>query len=298
MLRLTVGKSGKEDYYYLQEAIEAIPYNTDAEIIVKDGIYREKLFSDKRNLRIIGEGSVLITFSDSGRELMADGMKRGTFRSYTAFFSGERLYLENITIENSAGEGCRVGQAVALYLDCDFAELDNVSLLAHQDTLFLAPLPEEEREKRGFYGPRSFLPRKKNKSIFRNCYIEGTIDFIFGSGDALFEECRIVSIGDGYVTAPSTAEDGIGFVFNRSSFGMRAKGDDVYIMRPWRPYGKITLICCTIDDGFAPSLWCAWPGHEDEKEKAKCYVYGMHVSGDALSEISRSDMERVLSYFA
>ncbi len=298
MLRLTVGKSGREDYYYLQEAIEAIPYNTEAEIIIKEGIYREKIFSDKRNLRIIGEGDVLITYSDSGRELMADGIKRGTFRSYTAFFSGERLYLENVTIENSAGEGRRVGQAVALYLDCDYAELDKVALLAHQDTLFLAPLPAEEREKRGFYGPRSFLPRKRNKSVFRNCYIEGTIDFIFGSGDALFESCRIVSIGSGYVTAPSTDEDGIGFVFNKSAFIIKDKRDEVYIMRPWRPYGKVSLISCIADDGFVPSLWCAWPGHEDEKNKAKCYVYDSDVKGESLSELSKSDADSAISYFA
>ena len=80
---------------------------------------------------------------------MADGKKRGTFRSFTAFFSGEKLRLENITIQNSAGNGKDVGQAIALYLDVDSAELLNVNLYGAQDTFFLAPLPENEREKNG-----------------------------------------------------------------------------------------------------------------------------------------------------
>lgn len=298
MFRLTVGKSGKEDYYYINEAIEAIPYNTEAEIIVKEGIYREKIFSDKHNIRIIGEGNVLITYNDSGKELMADGLKRGTFRSYTAFFSGERLYLKNLTIENSAGEGFRVGQALALYLDADYAELEDVVILGHQDTLFLAPLPDEEREDRGFYGPRSFLPRKSNKSIFRHCTVEGTVDFIFGAGDALFENCIIKSIGRGFVTAPSTPKGGIGFVFSKCSFSIENKKDgEVYMMRPWRRYGRVSIIDSEIGPGFNSSLWCAWPGHEREQGDAACTICGTDTSGDMLTAISRDEAEHLISLF-
>ena len=102
MYRLIVSKDGYGDYYTLQEAINAVPYNTKAEIVIKEGIYREKIFSDKKDLTIKGEGNVLVTYSDGARELRLDGKKRGTFRSYTAFFSGEKLRLENITIQNSA----------------------------------------------------------------------------------------------------------------------------------------------------------------------------------------------------
>ncbi len=301
MLNLTVGKSGKEDYYYLQEAIDAVPYNTAAVIDVREGIYREKIFSDKKDLTIRGEGNVLITYNDSGKELMADGLKRGTFRSYTAFFSGERLRLENMTIENSAGDGKRVGQAIALYLDADFAELDGVDIIGRQDTLFLAPLPDEaEREKRGFYGPRSFLPRKRNMSIFRHCMVEGTVDFIFGSGDALFSECRIISTGRGYVTAPSTPSGGIGLVFDKCSFSVMCEKDygEVFIMRPWRRHGRISLFSCDLGEGFSPSLWCAWPGHEDEKADAACLIYCTEASGDMLTELSAEEAEDILSSFS
>ena len=54
MLTITVGRND-EDYTTIQEALNAIPYNTEAEIIISEGIYREKLFSDKKSLSIRGE---------------------------------------------------------------------------------------------------------------------------------------------------------------------------------------------------------------------------------------------------
>lgn len=42
------------------------------------------------------------------------------------------------------------------------------------------------------------------RNYFEECYIEGTVDFIFGWSTAFFNRCRIHSLGKGYVTAPST----------------------------------------------------------------------------------------------
>jgi len=297
MLKLTVGKSGEEDYYYLGEAINAVPYNMDAEITIKEGIYREKLFSDKKNLRLIGEGNVLITYNDSGKEMAELNKKRGTFRSYTAFFSGENVYIENVTIENSAGSGDRVGQAVALYLDADCAYLKNVRLLGHQDTLFLAPLPGVEREVGGFYGPRSFLPRRMTKSIFDSCYIEGDVDFIFGGGAALFKNSVINIMGRGYVTAPSTDKGEVGFVFYNSTIKSTADRDDIYLMRPWRRYGRVTFIASKIEGSFNKALWRAWRDKEDEKADATCAFFDVERAGDDITYITKEDADKILAYF-
>lgn len=298
MLRLTVGKSGNEDYYYISEALNAVPYNEKADIYIKEGIYREKLFSDKKNLRLIGEGNVLITYSDFGREKVELGKKRGTFRSYTAFFSGEKLYMENITIENSAGDGSRVGQAIALYLDAADAYLKDVKLIGAQDTLFISPLPESEREIGGFYGPRAFNPRKLTRNIFENCYVEGNIDFIFGSGNALFKDSLIAIKGKGYITAPSTGKDDIGFVFYNSTLKSIDGGDETFIMRPWRQFGKITLISSRIEGVFNKALWTHWPGREAEKSDALCALYAVERSGDDITKLSEEEANRILSYFS
>ena len=264
MLSITVGRNG-EDYFHIQEAIDAVPYDTEAEILVSEGVYQEKLFSDKRSLTVRGSGNVYIVNSDSAREIAENGRKRGTFRSYTAFFSGCRLHLENLTIANGAGTGSDAGQAIALYLDAEDATVEDVRLLGHQDTLFLAPLPETEREKGGFYGPRHLLPRRRTRSVFRRCHIRGSVDFIFGGGDALFEECTIESNGEGFVAAPSGKRDWTGFVFSRSLFVSSSLPDgSVFLMRPWRPEGKCFIIDCAVGSHVDPRLRTGWGDEDDD----------------------------------
>lgn len=251
MLKLTVGKNGNENYSRLQEAIEAVPYGEKAEIIVSEGCYKEKLYSDKKDLTIRGIGKVEIDYADHAREILEDGKKRGTFRTYTAFFSGGRLLLENLTIINSSGRAETAGQALALYLDCEKSRLENVRLLGNQDTLFISPLPQKEREARGFYGPRCFCQRKMSEAVFHSCHIEGSVDFIFGSGNALFEYCTINSIEKGFVAAPSGEKDGIGFIFKDCVFtSSSCKEESVYLMRPWRKNGKACFLNC----GFGPHI--------------------------------------------
>ena len=262
---LTVSKDGNGSYMTIQEALDAVPYMVPATITVKEGIYREKLFSDKHDLVIRGEGKVLITFSDGARELLADGRKRGTFRSYTAFFSGEKLHLENLTIQNTAGRGCDAGQAVALYLDVSESHLVNVNLMGHQDTLFLAPLPDEEREERGFYGPRCFLPRKRTYTLFEGGSISGGVDFIFGGGDAIFRNAEIISVEKGFVTAPSGKKDWDGLTFEDCTFTSPLDVDgEIYLMRPWRDEGKARFVRCTFGRHISKDGFIAWPGRADK----------------------------------
>ena len=287
MLRVTAG-GGNEDYASIQEAIDSVPYNTKAEIIVSEGIYEERLFSDKSDLVLRGEGSVIVRSSQGGYDRLGS-RKRGTFRSATAFFSGERLRLENLAIVNDAGPVS--GQALALYLDVREAFLDRVTLNSFQDTLFLAPLPDEEREKGGFYGPRHLLPRRPCRTVVTNSLVSGTVDFIFGGGDALFEGCRIVSRGPGYIAAPSGRKDGTGLVFHRSVFTGTGPS---YLMRPWRPEGKASFIECSFGEHIAAGLIAPWPGLEDELGRASFALYGSGVPDN----ISAGEAASILSAFS
>lgn len=265
-LELTVGPGG---YATISEALEAIPYHTPATIVLAEGTYHERIFSDKEDLVIRGSGmekSIVIQHVGA-LEMAPDGFKKGTFRTSTAFFSGERLELRDLSIVNDAGEGAEVGQAIALYLDVRQAYLSHVSVQSHQDTLFLAPLPAKEREERGFYGPRSSTPRLKSKVLVEDSMIEGDVDFIFGGADALFQDCRIVSNGKGYVSAPSGKKDDIGFVFSSCVFVSHACAPhSVYLMRPWRPEGKGTFISCTYGSHINSRGACPWEGREKEKK--------------------------------
>ena len=268
MVTLTVDPSGKGHYCSIQEALDAVPYEQETTIIIEEGVYHEKLFSDKRSLHLIGRKEVIITHSDGAKQKIDAMPKRGTFRSYTAFFSGEFLKMEHIIIENRAGKGSEAGQGIALYLDVDCAHLSKVRLLGSQDTLFVAPLPVKEREPNGFYGPRCFAKRKQNALFFDHGFIQGGVDLIFGGGDALFRNSVINSCEAGFVTAPSTGEKNIGLVFDHCSFTANdgVEPCSVYVMRPWREHGKALFLSCTFGLHIHPSLRIDWPGHEGLSE--------------------------------
>ncbi len=299
MLKLTVGKND-EDYTTIQEALDAVPFSERAEIVISEGIYNEKLFSDKDDLTIKGKGNVVITHSDSANEILERGRKRGTFRSYTAFFSGRKLVIENVTIENIAGKGSNVGQAIALYLDVMDARLEHVKLLGHQDTLFLAPLPEKEREVGGFYGPRYLSERKRCTSIICNSLITGDVDFIFGSGDALFDSCEIRSLGEGYVAAPSGKKEWPGFIFRNCFFTSESLPlESVFLMRPWRSEGKACFITSHFADHIKKEGLSPWKGREDEVEQCTFVLSSCtgKVIADGKYEIAKKAAEEIVTSF-
>ena len=269
MLTITVAQDGSGDFASVSEAVLAVPYACAAEIRIGPGVYREKLVCEKQDITLIGAGmeSTRIVWGDGGKLPHPDGRPTHTFRSYTAFFRGIELRVRDLTIENDAGPGAKVGQAVAAYVDCSHTLFENVQLLSNQDTLFCAPLPEKEREKDGFLGPRGLAPRRASAQYYHDCEIAGDIDFIFGGGDALFENCVIRTVDNhiphSYVTAPSGRADGLGFVFWNCDFVSDCPAGSVYLGRPWRPEGKTAVLDCRLGAHIAPEGFIAWNDRTD-----------------------------------
>lgn len=216
-------------YPTISAALDAIPMdlNEPACIYLAPGIYHEKITINKPYLTILGTGKsnkdVVLTYDDYALAPMADIGKLGTFRSYSVFIDTHDVTLQNLTIENASGDSLTHGQAIALYADGDRLVIDSCRLIGHQDTLFTGPLPPKEIEPDGFIGPKQFAPRINGRQYYKNCYICGDIDFIFGSATAYFENCvieslcRTTNVNDiqGYITAASTPESQeYGYVFS------------------------------------------------------------------------------------
>lgn len=203
------------------------------------------------------------TFSGShfAHELHEDGQKRGTFRSYTVLVDGDNIVFKNCIFENTAGKGEDVGQAIALYLDGNNITLENCILKGHQDTLFLAPLPEKEIIPGGFLGPKQFTERKRRTFHFKNCTIEGGVDFIFGGATAFFDNCEFISVEEGYIFAPSTPQNvEIGFVARNCRFtaSENVKKASCFIARPWRDSGAVEIIDCYLGAHIHPNGFDDW----------------------------------------
>lgn len=199
--------------------------------------------------------------SHFAKEIHQDGNKHGTFRTYTVLADGDNITFKGCVFENTAGKGEDVGQALALYLDGDNITLENCILRGHQDTLFLAPLPEKEIIPGGFLGPKQFTERKNRTFFFKNCTIEGGVDFIFGGATAYFENCEFVSVEEGFVFAPSTPENvETGFVAKNCRFTATENVPEksCYIARPWRDFGAVELINCYLGKHIHPNGFDDW----------------------------------------
>ncbi len=191
----------------------------------------------------------------------ADGRPYHTFRTATVLVDGNDITFRRCTFENTAGRGADVGQAIALYLDGDDIVLEDCILRGHQDTLFLAPLPPKEVEKDGFLGPKQYTLRTPRTVTFRNCLIEGGVDFIFGGASAVFENCEFRSVEVGYVFAPCTPEEiKAGFIARNCRFTCTDEIPDAscYIARPWREYAKVRIEHCELGRHIHPDGWDDW----------------------------------------
>jgi len=278
MLTLKVGKTG--DYLTITEALEAVPYETKATLFIEAGVYNEKVFCDKKNITLIGAGTseTIIKWNDYANKMHPDKKKYGTFRSFTAFFSGRVTTVKDLTIHNDSPHNNIAGQAIAAYVDSKIAHFTNVNFVSFQDTLFCAPLPDAEREIGGFFGPRAFTLRESSFQFYHNCKIYGNVDFIFGGADALFHECVIVSTASGYICAPSGKAEGAGFIFTKCQFLCDdCEENSTYLARPWREEGKMTLLNCYLDRHINEAGFSAWR-ENDSFEVNACTTFIEHES--------------------
>jgi pectinesterase len=276
-----VARKGKADFRSLGEALEGLagmPENPGSTTLsIGAGTYREKLRVMVPRLRLVGEGAdcTLLSWDDHAARLLPSGDRMNTFNSYTLYVGAEGFFAEGLTIENSAGDGREKGQAIACYVDADGAVFSNCAIRAHQDTLFLGPLPDNPLPKGiNLIHPVRFAgregPRGPQRSLFKNCTISGDVDFIFGSGQALFEGCTLVSLDrgekvNGYIAAPSTLPgQKAGFVFIDCSLESEAQAGTVFLGRPWRRSAKAAFIRCRMQAHIVPQGWDNWRNPENE----------------------------------
>lgn len=271
----TVAQDGSGDFSTIQAAINAMPDNAsdELEIRIKQGVYYEKLHIEKPKIHLIGEGAAqtIITYDDYALKKFPDGEMYHTFHSYTAFIGEDDFTAEGLSFVNSAGPGKDVGQALAIYVDGDRAAFRNCRFIGHQDTIFTGPLPPQPIDRSFFGGPRDGAKRRKMRQYYEDCYIEGDVDFIFGSATAVFKGCEIFAKNrlsntaaaedevNGWITAASTPEDvPYGYVFIDCVLDSNAPPRSVYLGRPWRNHAKVCLLNCWIGAHVKEEGWHNW----------------------------------------
>ena len=269
---LVVARDGTGEFRTIDEAIEVCRAFMDYHkvIYVKNGTYKEKLIipSWLQNIEICGESAekTIITYDDHANIQIVLGTAEprtqpmGTFRTYTLKIEGNAITLKNITIENNSA---RLGQAVALHTEGDRLVFINCRFIGHQDTVYT-----------GVAGTRLF---------FKDCYICGTTDFIFGPSTAWFENCTIESLINSYVTAASTPKNQpYGYVFNNCRLIAQPEATKVYLGRPWRDYGYTLFMNCDLGKHIRPEGWHNWEKHREQT--ARYLEYNNHGDGAKTTE--------------
>lgn len=288
ILRLTVGGDG--EYKSVTEALRFAQTRPDvpAVIHIRPGTYHEKPEIWRGNVTLEGEdaATTVITCGDYANDTMPDGGKRGTFRSYTMLVAASNVRLRSLTVENSAGPREGSGQCIALYAEGDGIVVESCRLLSAQDTLFTGPLPESEIIRGGFTGPTESLPRVNGRQYYLDCYICGTVDFIFGSATAYFKGCTLESIlRPGYVTAASTPRgQKYGYVFEGCRFIGDLPENTVYLGRPWRDYAKTVILRSYLGGHIRREKWHDWD--KEQAHTGSFYAeyknYGPGASGESV----------------
>lgn len=292
---ITVGKGDGYQFNSIQSAINSIelePTETaPATIVIAEGVYEEAVTVNKPYVKLKNEKKenskgVVITY-DKACGHIDDPLKNvGTQKSAT--FTVEKQAVgfsaESITFQNSYNLGEENAnreqvQAVAFVSLADKVILDNCRFIGRQDTLYL---------KGSSKGKDVFGDCNNARVYLKNCYIEGTVDFIFGDATAYFDECTVnmaYSEGGGHYTAANSTLSNIGFVFKKCNFTADSKygklpNEKIDLGRPWQsnanyPYygAYVALIDCSLPYVLNPKGFVPWDS-ETVTNKLRYMEYG------------------------
>lgn len=231
------------------------------EIFLTEGDFRVKATIFTPGLTICGAGAdrTRILWDDYAEKKDAAGVAYNTFRSWTLAVCADDITMRGLSIVNDALEPETKGQEVALTVYGTRFRMERCRLTSTQDTLFLGPLPPDLIERYDGFLPDHLRRALPCTQAFTACLIEGTVDFIFGCGEALFQNCEIRSLyevrGTGYAAAPAHEErqtEGFRFSHCRFTAGAGVPDGSVYLARPWRDYGLCVFENCAYGPHISP----------------------------------------------
>lgn len=240
-----VAADGSGTYTTIMEAVLAAPdYSTSRYVIyVKKGVYKENVEIKKKkwNIMIIGDGMGATVVS--GNRNYIDGWT--TFRSATFAVSAKRFIARDISFENTAGP--EKHQAVAFRSDSDLSAFYRCGFHGYQDTLYAHSL----------------------RQFYRECQISGTVDFMFGNGAVVFQNCQIISRKGlpnqkNTITAQGRKDpnqsSGFSIQFCNISAESSAESVPTYLGRPWKQYSRTIFMQSYMSNVIRPEGWLEWSG--------------------------------------
>ncbi|KAJ6531702.1 pectin lyase fold/virulence factor [Mycena sp. CBHHK59/15] len=211
----------------ISAAMASLSGTDPAIVFIYPGTYNEQVNITHPALTIMGsstdtgsykQNSVTITHNLNAQ----DNGGNDACATVRATSAASNLKIYNVNIVNSYGAG---KQATALSAKSTQQGFYGLSITGYQDTL---------------------LADGGGYQYYSNCYIEGAVDYIYGSASAWFGECTLASNGGGAITANSrdSTTDPTYYVIDSSTITSGTSASlvgDVYLGRPWRMYARVVF---------------------------------------------------------
>jgi pectin methylesterase-like acyl-CoA thioesterase len=239
--KLTVAADGSGDFCTVQGALDFVPEQNPSRttIFVRRGTYAELVYvARKPRLTLVGEDrkQTIIQYPNNAKFNPANDQHtyhRGVFMANGC----DDLVISNLTIRNTTRRGG--SQAEALILQGNTrsrAVLCDMNLYSFQDTLQI-----------------------NGQACVENCYIEGDVDFMWGSGPCFFENCHCFGTrSKAYYTQIRNPATHHGYVYHHCTFDGPPGVVNMYLSRidPARfPNSEVVLLDCVLGAAVNPVGW-------------------------------------------
>lgn len=234
------------------------------------GYYNPESAFDKFEKNAASKWGTAVWIKEAAANFKAEGI---TFEnSFNKYITDEELAdgvtatsgLPDRNYNTDAKSKAATERATAISIESDNTEFKDCTFLGSQDTLYIGG-------------------KVTNHVYFKNCLVEGNTDYIFGSGNAVFDGCELRFAGytdsavGGYITAGrSNNYDGyLGYLFRSCAItkadGMLASAG--YYGRPWDVNADITFLNCTVPDAdtITAEGWTSMSGVLPENANFKEY---------------------------
>ena len=179
---ITINAGQSTSFPRIADAIEAAKAYAPMPVTIHiaPGRYHEKLTVSQPHVTLMGDdaSNTILTYDDYAREIMPDGIKRGTFRTYTLFLDAPDITLCNLTVENAAGAGKEVGQAIALYAEGEGIRVKTAVLLEVR-TLSLQGRFLKKKRNLAAFAVRRNLPRASTEDNIIKILIYAVVSILF-----------------------------------------------------------------------------------------------------------------------
>ncbi|CAN0920034.1 Putative pectinesterase/pectinesterase inhibitor 28 [Linum grandiflorum] len=246
---MVVAKDGSGQYKSIMKAINAIPkkHKIPFVIKVKAGVYKEQVLIPKKAAGVVMIGDGPTKTRVTGSKNFADGVQTSDTATFAVVAPG--FIAKNMGFENSAGaEG---HQAVAFRSRSDNSVLYNCAFDGYQDTLYT----------------------QAYRQFFRDCTITGTIDFVFGAGRTILQNCKLIVrkplSNQHCILTAEGKKDRNGdsaivlqncHVSSSPEYFPVRRTNKAYLGRPWKEYSTTIIMNSKLDDLIAPEGWSPWIG--------------------------------------